>query len=429
MNSVAEFIDRIDTVALLERGWDIVRWHLVREKLWQRSESRCGRDIWQGIDWKRAAIGTTGVFMYRIAKRIVRYVTGQSTIARAAATAVASITAAVSSGVRTNETDARVKNGWIIASEMLISKDLEEDEEQVEKIGEQAVSSDEKVSTEALEQVRSIAVWVGRRKEVGQCEDEHEDRKRLWRAEEAFVEAALSVHASVEGIIRDIRRRAAESVNWNNNGSSLQQIWTTLHEDSSWPEWASAGAVSRGSRGGVNWVTIGFQGLDPTDDFRGSGRYGLDCLFSFVENHTLSACEIIVGSRSPEIHLDSVRAAWYSAALAGIHVSAFILELGDTVELRHWLNTCIMIKWQMSSHVSGNWVRELMDELYGYIFIEFHKVWKNEVKLGTIKTILDFESAFRRFKNMITERIGKLHIPISHSEFRTYWEIVEKKRD
>ncbi|KAJ1538097.1 hypothetical protein HK096_001794, partial [Nowakowskiella sp. JEL0078] len=56
-----------------------------------------------------------------------------------------------------------------------------------------------------------------------------------------------------------------------------------------------------------NWTSIGFQGSDPSTDFRGMGLLGLDDLIYFMKNHKEKATRVLNTSTRP--------AAWFSMAI------------------------------------------------------------------------------------------------------------------
>lgn len=67
------------------------------------------------------------------------------------------------------------------------------------------------------------------------------------------------------------------------------------------------------------WGELGFQGKDPTTDFRGMGMLGLQQLLYFSEKRPASAIRILTESHHP------VR--YFPYATVGINFSAFVMEL------------------------------------------------------------------------------------------------------
>ncbi|KAK7206210.1 ELMO/CED-12 family-domain-containing protein [Myxozyma melibiosi] len=188
------------------------------------------------------------------------------------------------------------------------------------------------------------------------------------------------------------------------------ELWHAVHAAESWPS-SLPPLMSRESRAGFNWVTLGFQGFDPTDDLRGTGRFGIIAFHSFVLNHPSRAAQIVVESRSPDIHMDMITTPWYPAALASIHVCAFIARLCATGQLRMWLFFSLAPVDRNSSvpedkkdgntrEVESCW--KLVLDLHSYILFEFHNYWKADVKRRTVKTVMDFEKCFARFCAKLT---------------------------
>ena len=67
------------------------------------------------------------------------------------------------------------------------------------------------------------------------------------------------------------------------------------------------------------WGDVGFQGLDPTTDFRGLGLLGLQQLVYFSKIHPEEARKVLLVSNHPR--------RYFPFAATGINISAFMLEL------------------------------------------------------------------------------------------------------
>lgn len=67
------------------------------------------------------------------------------------------------------------------------------------------------------------------------------------------------------------------------------------------------------------WKSLGFQGTDPSTDFRGSGQLGLADLSNFAKKNLGKA------KRSLDLSRDEV--AWFPWAVAGINVTMYLLGL------------------------------------------------------------------------------------------------------
>lgn len=72
---------------------------------------------------------------------------------------------------------------------------------------------------------------------------------------------------------------------------------------------------------GSEWVSIGFQGRDPSTDFRGMGLLGLDQLKRFVDSNRAIASDIFEQVSSEESNL------WMPFAITGINITSFQYQL------------------------------------------------------------------------------------------------------
>ena len=68
-----------------------------------------------------------------------------------------------------------------------------------------------------------------------------------------------------------------------------------------------------------NWSTIGFQGKDPSTDFRGGGLLALKQLSYFVNNDYDRAQDVYDTATNKE--------KWYFFAAAGINITGKLIEL------------------------------------------------------------------------------------------------------
>jgi hypothetical protein len=117
------------------------------------------------------------------------------------------------------------------------------------------------------------------------------------------------------------------------------------------------------------WSDIGFQGKDPSTDFRGMGLLGLENLIYFSQKHRVEARDMITRE--------------YPFAVTGINITHFILGLlkpkldGDTTPLKE-----LMVEEQFSDgFVSRNVIDNqcfLFEELYCIIFRCFDYIWRLE---------------------------------------------------
>ena len=67
------------------------------------------------------------------------------------------------------------------------------------------------------------------------------------------------------------------------------------------------------------WKELGFQGTDPSTDFRGTGQLGLSDLAAFASRYPVDARRTLEVSKHP--------VAWFPWAVAGINFTSFMLVL------------------------------------------------------------------------------------------------------
>jgi hypothetical protein len=67
------------------------------------------------------------------------------------------------------------------------------------------------------------------------------------------------------------------------------------------------------------WQKVGFQGKDPSTDFRAMGLLGLDDLHYFASTFPVTNRRILMSSRNAN--------SWFSFAIVGINITAYCLRL------------------------------------------------------------------------------------------------------
>ncbi|KAL0481872.1 ELMO domain-containing protein [Acrasis kona] len=118
----------------------------------------------------------------------------------------------------------------------------------------------------------------------------------------------------------------------------LDEQWRLLKPD-----------VHRGERVTEKWQEVGYQGKDPTTDFRGMGVLALKNLVHFADNETKTARDILEESHDVD--------HWYPFSVAGINFTSEIFNLLVTSESE---------------------VLELFSGIYTKVFKQFHEQWKEE---------------------------------------------------
>lgn len=144
------------------------------------------------------------------------------------------------------------------------------------------------------------------------------------------------------------------------------------------------------------WGELGFQGSNPSTDFRGMGILGLTQLVYFAEYHNGNAKTILLESNHSR--------RYYPFAATGINMTSFILDLLKGKRLYRYLLTQLEIG---RSKVSSNFTETpsenehilslLMDalhELYCLLFSQFHQLWV----LRDPPNIMSFQEIFSDIK-------------------------------
>jgi len=100
------------------------------------------------------------------------------------------------------------------------------------------------------------------------------------------------------------------------HSTKLTKLWNALY-----PEQQLKGLVSE------QWKDIGFQGDDPSTDFRGMGILGLENLVYLATQHPDLAQSIVATSQHPT--------HWFPFAITGIHITKIILDMLRSGSVRH----------------------------------------------------------------------------------------------
>lgn len=176
----------------------------------------------------------------------------------------------------------------------------------------------------------------------------------------------------------------------------------------------------KGYKGEKDWVALGFQGANPTTDFRATGKLGLKQFEHFCLKNPIEARNIMTESGSFNGNLSK---AWYSVALVSIHMTLFIQRmLGGRFIYRGLLFNLDLLKVYKSlvadygqnpenvdvpmllNKIEGN-IAETLSNLHDVLLIKYHKFWKQEVKAGIVKTPLEVDASILRFQESIQYKL------------------------
>lgn len=150
------------------------------------------------------------------------------------------------------------------------------------------------------------------------------------------------------------------------------------------------------------WLELGFQGRDPTTDFRGMGILGLFQLMFFSE-HKRDAARMILGELSnPE--------RYYPFAIIGINLTRFVIDLFRERRLHIPLINMFAHLTVNSSlaYVEGpsndidciNFCCDVVHNVYATAFEEFYLTWV----VRNPSNVMSFTDLFEEAKNVLRER-------------------------
>jgi hypothetical protein len=146
----------------------------------------------------------------------------------------------------------------------------------------------------------------------------------------------------------------------------LDQLWSGLK-----PGVRRSGLICR------DWTELGFQGNDPSTDFRGTGMLGLFQLVYFVEHKTQSAQLVLEESMSTK------RSCKFPFVITGISITHFMIDLFSETRLHK-----VIFDNYVNAPFEGDVASDAADDpqyvercfncindLYCMIFEEFYMLW------------------------------------------------------
>lgn len=166
----------------------------------------------------------------------------------------------------------------------------------------------------------------------------------------------------------------------------------------------------------LDWVALGFQGANPTTDFRATGHLGLKFFEGFCISDPELARDLMAESGSFNGDLSK---AWYPVALASINMTLFIRKItGGRFLYRGILSNLDLSKIyrELVHKYSDNpesmdiselittlqaQCMDLLSKLHNTLVSNYHQFWRNEVKKGLVKTPLDVDASIIRFQESI----------------------------
>ncbi|KAG4306043.1 hypothetical protein PORY_000031 [Pneumocystis oryctolagi] len=181
---------------------------------------------------------------------------------------------------------------------------------------------------------------------------------------------------------KHIMQKCLTQVEYDQNREMFQEIWDAVI--------VSERIIQNNKK---NWVMIGFQGDDPSTDFRSMGIFGLELLHHFVLTWNEHTRIMISESRSNQ---NNINLPWYSFALAAINILAYIIEL---------MNQNRLEKIFIQRYNCGITVNDVIKQMFCCTFISFHNFWKLQVSKKNVRTVFDFECCLKRFKKKTKKNI------------------------
>lgn len=225
-------------------------------------------------------------------------------------------------------------------------------------------------------------------------------------------EEALELSLAIIGALNDTKvelvKLSETPVTWATASKKLMDIPTTAQKI---PNQAVVqGAPS--SKGEIQWENFGFQGKDPSTDFRGSGMLGLEAFRHFYMFDPAESNKLVTQSGATD-----PGETWYPPALISINVVshlrdmliAGLLDRGFILNINGELLKRIGAKafhqnekkkqdyfFEIRNELDKEF-RELFFRLHEHLVYKFHLFWKHGVQEKTIKSVLQTDNHLKTF--------------------------------
>lgn len=205
-------------------------------------------------------------------------------------------------------------------------------------------------------------------------------------------ERALSHLHGTHRCVRSLLARCDFDVTWDTHYLYFDRLSRALKGESH-----SSHKVEKGRY----WQSVGFQGDDPSTDFRGVGELGLQHLVDFCERHPLYSARMIIESGTFYAEGDKrLGGPWYPFALCGIHISSFITTL---------LKQSLLQRHLIQAELRGpDGIELFSNALYSFLFVRCHLDWAEGVDKKEITTVFQFEQFFREFEDHTRSSLSRL---------------------
>ncbi|XP_061408181.1 ELMO domain-containing protein 1-like [Lethenteron reissneri] len=172
--------------------------------------------------------------------------------------------------------------------------------------------------------------------------------------------------------VEEIRKQRYDSEN-KTHEEALLKLWALLM-----PEVTLKARITK------QWGDIGFQGDDPSTDFRGMGMLGLLNLLYFAEEHTTAARQVLSHSHHPKYG--------FSYAIVGINITelAYTLLFAGAMK-SHFYNIIPAAPRLVHFH-----------QAFCYLFHEFDAFWLKEEP----RDIMEFNRVRELFRQQVQDQLS-----------------------
>ncbi|KAG5359698.1 hypothetical protein CJU90_5535 [Yarrowia sp. C11] len=225
-------------------------------------------------------------------------------------------------------------------------------------------------------------------------------------------EEALGLSVAIIGALNDTKielvKLSETPVTWATASKQLMEIPATAQKIPN--QQVVVGAPS--SKGEIQWENFGFQGKDPSTDFRGSGMLGLEAFRHFYMFDPAESTKLVTQSGATD-----PGETWYPPALISINVVShlrdmliagqldrgFILNING--ELLKRIGDLAFSKndkknqdyfFQIRSELDKEF-KELFFSLHEHLVYKFHLFWKHGVEEKKIKSVLQTDNHLKTF--------------------------------
>lgn len=184
--------------------------------------------------------------------------------------------------------------------------------------------------------------------------------------------------------IKAILKRSNTPYNPETDSSRLRDLWKSLKP-----------GKTLESLHTKSWQDIGFQGSDPSTDFRGSAILGLDALILFGHRYGKAAQDLVAEA------VDG-GPSWYPWALASINITWWCISLAKQHQLQYFLLSPTQDKLYEEIDVPIELLPFLI--LQTKLTFLFHSFWR---RLDPPPNVMQFESKFKVFKASVESGLVK----------------------